>query len=84
MIFDGTSFADCFDGQFRSYEMKLTKPGREIYEETLRNVAPINGRIIFFDDNPNNLVEARNLGIDSVLFTDVHSCEQALIIRGLL
>ncbi len=82
-IFDGTPFSECFDGEFRSYDLGLIKPGREIYDFVMKSLSPID-EIYFFDDNPANLIEAKNAGIEAILFKDVSSCEKELVARGLL
>ncbi|MBO5528829.1 MAG: HAD-IA family hydrolase [Bacilli bacterium] len=80
-IFAGSGFDDCFDRQFRSYQLHRIKPGKEIYEYVLQVLGP-REKIIFFDDNQVNVDAGNHCGIPSVLFESVSQCEQVLFHEG--
>ena len=57
-----------FRDQFISSEMKLLKPSREIYEESVRRTGLPAGEILFIDDNRTNVLAAREAGMQARLF----------------
>ena len=57
-----------FKDQFISCEMKLLKPSREIYEESVRRTGLSAGEILFIDDNETNVQAAREAGLQARLF----------------
>jgi 2-haloacid dehalogenase len=78
--FLGTSFIDTIV----SGEVKLIKPGKEIFELLLsRNNLPAQD-CIFIDDSQPNVDAANALGIDGLLFTSSEQFERDLIERGIL
>ncbi|MCQ2209494.1 MAG: HAD family phosphatase [Paludibacteraceae bacterium] len=51
-----------FDKMFASYQMKLTKPGVEIFQQVISE-APLNPReTLFVDDGPRNIETGKTLG----------------------
>lgn len=56
-----------FRDQFISSEMKLQKPSREIYEESVRRTGLPAGEILFIDDNQTNVLAAREAGMQARL-----------------
>ncbi|MBR6222045.1 MAG: HAD-IA family hydrolase [Lachnospiraceae bacterium] len=67
-------FIEYVDGAVVSYEYKLTKPDRRIYQTLLDKYSLDPSECIFLDDKPENVEAARNLGIKSIL---VRNQEQA-------
>lgn len=63
-------FRNLMDGELVSYQVKLTKPDKEIFKTlcTKYNLTPENS--IFIDDNTNNINAANEFGINAVLFTE--------------
>ncbi len=58
-----------FRDQFISSEMKLLKPSREIYEESVRRTGLPAGEVLFIDDNDTNVQAAREAGLQARVFT---------------
>lgn len=75
-------FDECFDRQYRSYELHLIKPSKEIYEYVLNDLGDQFEQVVFYDDNPVNVKSAAEAGIPSVLFTTVSACALDLASRG--
>lgn len=67
-----------FRDQFISSEMKLQKPSREIYEESVRRTGLPAGEILFIDDNETNVTAAREAGMQARLFTPGMKLSQLL------
>lgn len=57
-----------FKDQFISCEMRLLKPSRAIYEESVRRIGLPAGDILFIDDSEHNVVAAREAGLQARLF----------------
>ena len=64
------SFLKTFDGGIFSFAEKCYKPQKEIYKRLLNryNIEP--KETIFFDDNEDNVLAARELGIEAILFDE--------------
>ena len=56
-----------FDGGVVSYDVKLLKPEREIYETLLSRYALDPATCLFFDDREENVAASRAAGIDAVV-----------------
>jgi len=54
-----------FRGQFISWEMKMLKPSRAFYLETVRRIGLPAGEILFIDDNQANVDGARAVGMEA-------------------
>ncbi len=65
----GIRSEDIFTHQFYSYEMKLQKPCREIFEKTVEGVGVRPEEILFVDDSPANCAAAEEIGIKTLLYT---------------
>ncbi len=61
----GKTINDYFDKLYLSYEMKLCKPDKEIFEQLLKeeNIAP--NEALFLDDGKHNIETAKLLGIQT-------------------
>lgn len=57
-----------FKDQFLSYQMKLLKPGRAIYEASIARVGLPANEILFIDDNDTNVKAAREAGMQARLY----------------
>jgi len=67
-----------------SYEERVMKPDRTIYERLLERTGGTPGALLFFDDLPENVKGARDLGIDAHLFTTRSACIEVLQLRGIV
>lgn len=72
---EALDFLPMMDGGLFSYEVKMIKPNRWIYAELLRRYQIDPAEAIFFDDNPENVKAAREMGLHAAVFTSV---EEAL------
>jgi len=54
-----------FHHSFLSFEMKKLKPEREIYTYVIKELGCAPGKIIFFDDNEDNVKAAVNTGMNA-------------------
>lgn len=68
MLENGLRSEDIFTRQFYSYELKLQKPGREIFEKVIQGIGRTPEEILFVDDAPANCKAAEALGIKTVLY----------------
>lgn len=66
------------DGGIFSYEVKLIKPDRWIYEELLRRYSIDRTKAVFFDDLPANIAAAREVGLTAFQFTDYETARKDL------
>ena len=62
---NGIEHESAFRGEFISWEMKLLKPSRAFYEETVRRIGLPAGEILFIDDNQANVDGARSVGMEA-------------------
>lgn len=67
---DELNFTERMDGGILSFEDKMKKPEKEIYEHIIKKCNLIPEKCIFIDDREENLVEAENIGINTILFTN--------------
>ncbi|MCQ2217738.1 MAG: HAD family phosphatase [Paludibacteraceae bacterium] len=58
----GFALTDCFDKCYLSYELHLSKPGREIFEAVLRDAGATPENSLFIDDNARNIATAARMG----------------------
>lgn len=68
MLEHGIKSDELFTRQFYSYELKLQKPGREIFEKAIECIGLPPEEILFVDDAPANCESAAALGIRTVLY----------------
>ena len=61
------------DGGVFSYQERSCKPEEKIYRVLLNRYGLVSEETVFLDDNPDNIAEAKRLGIHGVLFTDIGS-----------
>ena len=80
-IFSSTRFIECFDKQYRSYELHRIKPTKELYEYVLDDLGREH-EMVFFDDNEENVKAANQYGLRAVLFESVEQCEEILAKLG--
>ena len=76
----GVPIFDYFKGTFFSFQMKLLKPCREIYEKMIEGTGCRPEEILFIDDSETNIAAAGALGIRTLLYkpgTDILGALQA-------
>lgn len=81
-VFSHTDFIHGFDRVFLSCDIGLIKPNADYFEYCVKNLGPNPGKIVFFDDNPDNVMGARKTGLDAVLFVSEKQCREELSRRG--
>lgn len=60
-----------FDAISMSYEIGVEKPQPEAYKIALERLGATPEETYFFDDNPDNVAAAKELGLDARLFTSI-------------
>ncbi len=60
---------DLFDFRFASCYIGLRKPGAGIFRHALKTMKISAGQAVFIDNQPENVMGARKIGIESVRFT---------------
>jgi putative hydrolase of the HAD superfamily len=73
-----------FSAFLSSCWLGVRKPSRLIFQRALGISQAEPGRSLFIDDRDQNLVPARQLGFQTLLFTDAGSLRQSLVSLGLL
>ena len=63
-------FLELMDGGILSYKDKVTKPAPEIYELLLSRYGLNAEECVFLDDTEKNIIGARAVGIQGILFQD--------------
>ncbi len=85
LLFDSGLQSRYEDGQFSSrhfYEVRSSKPDSAIYEEAIGRVGRDPARVFFVDDRPENVVAARQVGMDAVVFQGPSQLAKDLQGRG--
>jgi len=72
-----------FDVRVWSYEVKVAKPDRAIYEYLLAKLAIKPEEALFLDDKPENIAAAHALGMQGIVFSNVSKLREDLIAAGL-
>ncbi|RKX91803.1 MAG: HAD family phosphatase [Spirochaetes bacterium] len=70
------SFFSIFDGEIISYQVKLLKPEREIYETLISNFHLIPEETLFIDDREENITGAQEVGIRGIHLTKEKNIRQ--------
>lgn len=65
---EALDFLDCMDGGILSYQDKVIKPDRKIYQLLLTRYDLRADECVFMDDTEKNLPQAEALGIHTILF----------------
>lgn len=71
----GTTMNELFDKCYLSYEIGLTKPGREIFEYLLNDAGVEPGECLFLDDGQKNIDTARAMGFQTRLVSPGESLD---------
>ncbi|MDT9002123.1 HAD family phosphatase [Paucibacter sp. APW11] len=75
---------DWFDAGVFSGRVKLSKPGREVFELAQQRFGLPAEQLLFLDDHPANIEAARALGWQALLFSDADSVRPELQALGLI
>jgi putative hydrolase of the HAD superfamily len=68
-----------FDHRFLSFELGLLKPDREVFDHVAQLVDIAPARILFLDDNQQNVDGAREAGFRAARTRGVEEAEQTLV-----
>ena len=60
-----------FDYKFASFGLGIVKPSPQVYKKVLKATHLKPSEVIFIDNNLDNVVGARSVGIKSLQFTDI-------------
>ncbi|MCR5583957.1 MAG: HAD family phosphatase [Lachnospiraceae bacterium] len=71
-------FVPMVDGKVVSYEVKMVKPNKDIYECLLNRYSLKADECIFFDDRKENIKGAENVGIHGILFQNIDQAKADL------
>lgn len=66
------TFLNYTDGQIISYAVKMIKPNRDIFECLFEKFGVEPTQAVFIDDNEQNIIAAKELGLKTVWFKDIH------------
>ena len=77
-ILDDNQLNDIFDHIFISSETGYLKPRQEAFEHVLQTMEADRAKILFIDDNRQNIDAASALGIQSVTFKNVEQLKNDL------
>ena len=75
---------ETFDHRFLSFELGLLKPDREVFDHVAQLVEIRPDRILFLDDNQQNVDGARAAGFTAARTRGVAEAERALLDAGVL
>lgn len=67
-----------FDHRTFSCDVRLAKPGPDIYLHSLRGLGMAARDVLFLDDRPENVRAAESLGIPSILFTNARNLAEEI------
>jgi HAD superfamily hydrolase (TIGR01509 family) len=75
-------FLDHFQELFFSYDIGHTKAKPEAFRHVMRRIKVPSSSVLFIDDSPRNVAQARAVGIPSVIFTSAQELCRDLSARG--
>lgn len=81
VMLKGTSLDTYFHRCYYSHHVNMRKPDFEIYEHVLNHAGLVPEETLFLDDNPDNIMAAKSLGIHAVQVN--HPDEVYTILNGL-
>ncbi len=77
-------FLNWFDDGIFSHEVGIRKPHPDIYQQILQKAGVEPDEAVFIDDKEVNLIPAKKLGMETILFTDPAILKQDLQKLGIL
>ncbi len=75
---------DCFDHLFPSHWIKCLKPQARAFQTVIEKIQLEPARILFFDDLPDNVMAARNCGMQACQVYGVQDIHEELEARGII
>ncbi len=75
---------DAFDFRFLSFELRMLKPDREVFDGVAGLVPSPRDHVLFLDDNAINVDAAREAGFTAVTVRGVAEAREALVTAGVL
>jgi 2-haloacid dehalogenase len=76
-------FLDLFEDIIVSGQEGVAKPSPEIFAILAQRIARPLQRCVFIDDSADNIRAAKQVGLDTILFTDTGHLREDLLLRGL-
>jgi haloacid dehalogenase superfamily, subfamily IA, variant 3 with third motif having DD or ED len=70
---------DVFDKIFLSFEMGTCKPALKSYQHLLETTSTDPSHAVLIDDNADNILAARSLGMHGIVFTTLNALERTLL-----
>lgn len=64
----GTDIEDVFERLYLSFEMKNSKPGKEIFRKLLDDSGAVPSETLFIDDSQANIETGKSLGLKTLLY----------------
>lgn len=83
-IFKNISLEEIFDYLFYSYQIKMLKPNKEIYEYVLRRLKVKAEECFFIDDKIENINGAKSIGIKGIVYKDLEQIKNELVSLSVL
>jgi putative hydrolase of the HAD superfamily len=77
------SWISNFDVHVWSYQLRLAKPDPAIYRHLLEKLGTQPGETLFLDDKLENIIAARELGIQAIQFSNADKLREDLVSAGL-
>lgn len=65
---NGADIEDVFENLYLSYEMKASKPGKEIFEMLIEDSKVNCSETLFIDDSPANIEMGKKMGLHTLLY----------------
>jgi len=78
------SFLKHTSGEIYSYDVGCRKPDPEIYHAAINAVGNAPEECLFIDDMEENILAARKIGMDGIVYTSAEELDLMLIEKGLL
>ncbi|OGI77261.1 hypothetical protein A3C57_02935 [Candidatus Nomurabacteria bacterium RIFCSPHIGHO2_02_FULL_33_12] len=79
MILDKWGIRDMFDVVSFSWELGMKKPTKEMFDITLEKLGVKPEESIFIDDGENNVLKAKELGLNGIVFKSLDQLKQELL-----
>ncbi|HTR81539.1 MAG TPA: HAD family phosphatase [Bacteroidota bacterium] len=82
--YTSTAIIKRFSTYYLSYRLGMAKPDSRIYDYIIQDVGTDPSRIVFIDDVAENITASRDSGITSILFENVPTLKNELLLMGIL
>ncbi|MBN2120616.1 MAG: HAD family phosphatase [Candidatus Omnitrophica bacterium] len=71
-----------FEAEILSFQVKYTKPARQIYDILISKAGVNKEELVYIDDRADLIEEANRQGLNCIQFTDVEQCKKELLSFG--